>query len=80
MITKIRKGETYLLHWKRNPALWNDDLKKLISHNIVKKINKQYYSRVVAHYTGQFDVVDCTCNNKGDYYPIMVCNLKENPE
>jgi hypothetical protein len=75
---KIRQGEEYLLHWTRNPDTWNDNLKDLINNNRVIKINKRYYTKVIPHYSGTFNIVDCTCNIKtGDFYPINVSNLKE---
>ena len=77
MITKVREGEKYLLHWRKNPSTWNDNLKDLIETEKVIRINKQYYTIVISHYTGSYSVVDCTCDNKGNVHPIMVCNLKE---
>lgn len=74
---KIRENEEYLLHWTNNPAVWNEDLKDLISTKKVEKINGRYYTRVTAHFSGNFSVVDCTCSSRGDFYPINTSNLKE---
>lgn len=75
---KIHAGVEYLLHWRNNPNTWNEDLETLKFNNRVEKINKRYYTRVVAHFTGNFAVVDCTCNERtGDFYSINTSNLKE---
>lgn len=74
---KIRDGEVYLLHWTKNPSVWNEDLKDLIATNKVEKINNRYYTKVTAHFEGNFAVVDCTCDDRGNFYPINTSNLKE---
>ena len=75
---KVRESEEYYLHWTKNPKYWNENLKDLIASKKVEKVNKRYYTRVIAHYTGTFNIVDCTCNKKtGDFYPINTSNLKE---
>ena len=74
---KIREGEAYLLHWKKNPTTWNEDLKDLKRRPNIIRRNKQYYTVVYAHYTGTFDIVDCTCDSKGNNYPIYTNHLKE---
>lgn len=74
---KIRKRETYLLHWRKNSTTWNEDLKELKRTRNLIRINKQYYTVVFAHYDGDFDVVDCTCDDKGNFYPINTSLLKE---
>ena len=74
---KIVEGRTYLLSWRHNPSTWNESLKDLIENNEVEKINKHYYTKVTAHFTGRFDIVDCTCDERGNYYPINTTNLKE---
>lgn len=72
----IEAGKEYLLHWQDNPAVWNEDLKNLKKHNVVIYVNDDYYTIVYPHYTGEFDIVDCDCDNKGNYYPINTENLK----
>lgn len=74
---KTRQGEPYLLHWKKNPTTWNESLEELKKRPNVVRRNKQWYTIVFAHYTGTFDIVDCTCNGKGDFYPINTSLLKE---
>jgi hypothetical protein len=75
---KIRENEEYYLLWTRNPDTWNDNLNDLKLKRRVFKVGKRYYTKVTAHYSGNFNIVDCTCNNDtGDFYPIYTSNLKE---
>ena len=74
---RINKGRAYLLHWRNNPSVWNDDLKELKRTKKVILRNGKYYTKVVPHYTGDFYMVDCTCDNKGNSYPIISDLLKE---
>ena len=74
---KINSSEEYYLFWKYNPAIWNENLETLKRKGVVTKINGRYYSKVTAHYSGDFEVVDCTCDNKGNFYPIYTDNLKQ---
>lgn len=74
---KIRKGEAYLLHWKKNPTTWNESLSELKRRPNIIFRNKKYYSIVFAHYDGDFEIVDCTCDSKGNSYPIYTKLLKE---
>ena len=69
-------GRQYLLPWGKNPAIWNDNLKDLIKDMKVIKRGSRYYSIVTAHFTGDYSVVDCTCLNNGDFYPVNTSNLK----
>jgi hypothetical protein len=78
MKIKTRQNEEYYLAWTRNPDTWNENLKDLIKSGRVEKVGGRYYTRVIAHYTGTFSIIDCTCNKKsGDFYPINTSNLKE---
>lgn len=74
---KTVRGEKYLLHWKKNPTMWDEKLKDLIKDGLVIKKNSRshYYSVVTAHYTGDYSVVDCTCADNGDFYPVNTSNL-----
>ena len=77
MAKRITAGKTYLLHWSRNPFTWNEDLKDLISKKKVEKINGRYYTKVIAHMSGNFYIVDCTCDQEtDDFYPINTSLLK----
>ncbi len=68
---KIFKGEKYLLHWRSNPFYWNYDIKDIKKLSNIKSDCEEYYTIVVPHFTGTFDIVDCTCDlETGDFYPI----------
>ena len=72
---KTIKGKKYLLHWTLNPATYNEKLEDLIKSNQVQKIKGEYYTIVTARFTGNFNVVDCTLDKKGNFYPINTDNL-----
>jgi hypothetical protein len=72
----IIEGNQYLLHWRKNRAMWNDNLKDLIKANKVVKRNNRYYSIVTAHYSGDYSIVDCTCDDNGDFYPVNTSDLR----
>ena len=75
---KTYKGEKYLLHWTKNPFYWNDNIKDIKKNPNIIKQNGRYYTIVIAHFTGCFSMVDCTCDMKtGDFYPINVSLLKD---
>jgi hypothetical protein len=68
----------YFLHWKKNRATQNTDLKTLIAEGTVKKINGKYYTTVYPHLTGDSKVmvtVDCTCDSQGNNYPVPTSDL-----
>ena len=73
---RINEGYEYLLHWKNNPCTWNDSLSSIKKRKDIVKIKGRYYTIVIAHYTGDFFIVDCTCDSKGNYYPIYADLLK----
>jgi hypothetical protein len=72
----IKAGQSYWLYWKLNPSYWNCDLQYLIKKGLVSKIAGRYCTKVEAHYTGRFYIVDCTTDKLGNTYPIEVENLR----
>ena len=75
---KTRANESYYLHWRNNPCTWNENLADLIQRNRVRKVKGRYYTVVVAHYSGSFGIVDCTCDTRsGDFHSINTSLLKE---
>lgn len=73
---KVYKDREYYLHWKRNPETWNSDLKTLKKEKRVEKYQNGWYTQVIANYTGDFQIVDCTCDKEGNFHPIFTSNLK----
>ena len=67
----ITAGKKYLLHWRRNPFYWNRSLREVKKDRYTVRQKGRFYTIVEAHFTGDFNVVDCTCDfNDGSYYPI----------
>lgn len=71
----ISSRKEYLLHWEDNPCFWNNDesdmLRISLTNPQVVEIDGKYYTKVKPHYTGEFEIVDCTCDYyTGDFYPI----------
>jgi hypothetical protein len=77
-VNEFVSGKDYYLHWSNNPAYWNDNLENLKKKNIVHKVNGKYFTIVTCHYSGDFSIIDCTCNlDNGDFYLIDTENLYE---
>ena len=75
---KVFKGEKYLLHWTKNMSYWNKDLEEIkkIRDDIVE-VKGRYYTIVYPHFTGIFEVVDCSLDLEGNYYPVNTSLLKD---
>lgn len=72
----IKKGREYLLHWKNNMTYRNENLEDLKRKGVVMKMKGRYYTTVIAHYTGDFNIVDCTLDKEGNFYPVHTSLLK----
>jgi len=69
---KVYKGHKYLLEWKHNPFYWNKNIKEIKKDPSITKEDNYYYTTVISHFTGNFSIVDCTCDiETGDFYPIQ---------
>ena len=67
---KVHKGFKYLLEWESNPFYWNKDIKEIKKDPEIIEVDDYYYTTVISHFTGDFSIVDCTCEKTGNFYPI----------